>query len=204
MFKSERALYFPNLYGQTLLKTNKFQDTTPLLENKVSIVSIYSNQWAENQANSLVAQKNNPDLHDTVNENTDVAQFVKVNRETHGLKAWIIRRFLGGLRKQVGEENWGRYFLVTRDLERDINDAIGFLNNKVGYTYLVDGECKIRWACSGQANAEEKAGIVKGVKLLIREAQRRKEETEGISCKKQAEAERALLKNTEAAASVAA
>jgi hypothetical protein len=40
----------------------------------------------------------------------------------------------------------------------------------VGYTYLVDNECRIRWAGSANAQDEEKEGLAKGFQKLVYEA----------------------------------
>lgn len=176
VFKAERALYFPNLQGQTLLKDKKVRDTTPLFENKVSVISVFNTQWAENQANTFVSAKNNPALHDVVNNSGGVAQMVQINHEENWLKAMIVKFFMFSLRKQRGAENWGRYFLVRKGFAEEMRDAIGLLNSKVGYTYLLDGECKIRWAGSGDADLEEKEGLVKSVRRLVEEAKTNKKD----------------------------
>lgn len=77
---------------------------------------------------------------------------------------------MGGLRKQFGEENYGKYFLVRRGVTDLVRESIGLLNGKVGYTYLVDTECRIRWAASGASTPEELEGFTKGIQKLVREA----------------------------------
>ena len=169
LFKAERALYFPNLHGQTLLKDKKERDTTPVFEDRVSIVSVFSSAWAENQAATFVSEKQNPELHEVVKGSGGKAQMVQINIEENGLKAMIIRLFMPSLRKRLGVDNWSRYFLVRRGISDETRDAIGLLNSKVGYTYLLDGECKIRWAGSGPSEGDEKEGLVKGAQRLIEE-----------------------------------
>src|ERR1700712_410723 len=100
LFKGEKALYFPNFYGQTLLKDKLHRDTTPLLEDKVSVVSVYSSAWAENQAATFASQKNNPELHEVVKSSGGFAQMVQINVEENALKAMIVRLFMGSLRKR--------------------------------------------------------------------------------------------------------
>ena len=55
-----------------------------------------------------------------------------------------------------------------------MRDAMGLLNSKVGYTYLLDGACRIRWAGSGIAEGDEREGLVRGVRKLIEEAKGKK------------------------------
>lgn len=167
LFKSDKSLYFPNFHGKTLTKDKRLLDTTPVLEGKVSVVSIFSSAWAEGQAATFVSEKNNPELNEVVKSSGGAAQLVQINIEEDWLKAAIVRLFMPGLRKKLGFDNWGRYFLVVRGVTDDMRDTIGLLNSKVGYTYLLDKECRIRWAGSGRAEEDEKESLVKGVKRLL-------------------------------------
>src|SRR4051812_7930854 len=161
LFKAERSLFFPNFNGQTLIKDKMPRDTTPALENKVSVVSVFSSAWAENQAATFASEKTNPELHQVIQSSGGVAQMVQINIEENSLKHMLIRLFMPGLRMKYGTCNWGRYFVVKRGVSDDIRDAIGLLNSKVGYTYLLDGQCRIRWAGSGPAEGDEKECLVK-------------------------------------------
>jgi len=50
-----------------------------------------------------------------------------------------------------------------------MREAIGVGNSRVGYVYLVDGLCRVRWAGSGNAKGREKESLVKGVRKLAEE-----------------------------------
>ena len=125
--------------------------------------------WAETQARSFTASDANPALHDLLAGSAGRAQLVQVNVEEDMLKAWLIRLFTGSLRRRVGKENWDRYFLVRRGISDEIRESVGLLNSKVGYTYLVDHQCRIRWAGSGSADPGEKEGLVKGMQRILSE-----------------------------------
>lgn len=168
-FKGDLSLYFPNLYGQTLLKDKKPRDTTPVLTGKTSVVAVYSNLWAENQTNTFVDPKENPHLHELLNDSGGRGQLVRINMEDNWMKAALIGMFMGGLRKQLGEENWGKYFLVRNVPSDEIKEAIGLLNAKVGYVYLVDEHCRIRWAGSGNSEPHERQGLVAATRRLLTE-----------------------------------
>lgn len=99
----------------------------------------------------------------------DAAQHVRINVEPDNLKAWLIKLFIGGLRKSIGQENWDKYFIVRRGVSEEIREAIGVLNSKVGYVYLLDRDCRIRWAGSGYAEGHEKEGLAKGMLRLLEE-----------------------------------
>jgi ATPase complex subunit ATP10 len=170
LFKGDLSLWFPNLHGTTLLKSDRTpHDTTPTLAGKISVVSMFSGTWAEGQTKSFVGRESNPGLVMALEDNKDQAQLVRVNVEEDGLKAMFIRIFLGSLRKTIGEENWHRYFIVRRGVTDEVRESIGLLNSKVGYVYLLDTECRIRWAGSGYAEDHEKTGLIKGVLRLLEE-----------------------------------
>ena len=170
LFRGDLSLYFPNLYGQTLLKSDRSpRDTTPTLQGRISIVSMFSSMWGESQARSFASAESNPELEALLRQHPARAQHVWVNVEEDAMKAWIIRLFAGGLRRRVGEPNWHRYFVVRKGISEEIRESIGYLNSKVGYTYLLDGECRIRWAGSGPSEDHEREGLVKGVQRLLDE-----------------------------------
>ena len=51
-----------------------------------------------------------------------------------------------------------------------VKEAIGLVNDKGGYVYLVDGEGRIRWAGSAVAENKEKESMVRGLRRLVQEA----------------------------------
>lgn len=189
LFKAEMSLFFPNLFGRTLLKTDKEpRDTTPVLHGKASVVSVFSSQWAENQVNSFVSKEANPALHEVLAEEGGMAQMVSVHTENNAARAWIVKLFMGSLRRKLPEKDWNKYFFVRGGITDHIRESIGLLNAKVGYTYLVDQHCRIRWAGSGPSTAEERDGMAKGLRRLVREIQ--KESTMPSSAREQLPAKR--------------
>ncbi|KAI9775979.1 MAG: Mitochondrial ATPase complex subunit atp10 [Geoglossum umbratile] len=181
LFRADRALYFPNLHGKTLLSPRRSTDTTPVLQGKISVVGVFSSTWAERQVQTFVGETQNPELGVAIRESGGVAGRVDVNVEENALKAALIRLFMPSIRREIPRERHGRYFVVRRGISEEIRDAIGFLNGKVGYVYLLDGECRIRWAGSGRAGGEEKEGLVRGVRRLVDEWRRRREEGAVVS-----------------------
>ena len=57
--------------------------------------------------------------------------------------------------------------MVRRGVDDDVKMSVGMANGKVGYVYLLDGDCKIRWAGSGDAGEDERQGLVGCVRRLI-------------------------------------
>lgn len=172
LFKHDKSLYFPNLFGHTLLKdTSLARDTTPVLAGKATVVAVYSSLWARRQADSFMGKKENPALHEILDKNKGKAQLVHINVEdTSYLKYWIVRLLSGSIRKEVGKDNWDKYFLVRKGISDEIRESIGYLNAKVGYTYLVDGDWRIRWAGSGPAEPDERESLTRGLERLLDEA----------------------------------
>lgn len=103
-------------------------------------------------------------------------QKVEINVEPDWMKALIVRIFMGGIRKQRQEEDWQRYFLVRKGVSEEMREAMGMANSKVGYVYLVDWRCRIRWAGSADAEGSEKEGLVAGVQRLLDGWRREREE----------------------------
>jgi ATPase complex subunit ATP10 len=170
LFKAELSLFFPNLYGQTLLKTDQEpRDTTPVLTGSASVVSIFSSRWAEQQVKSFTSKESNLALHEAIAQSEGKAQLVDINYETNAGKAWLVKLFMSSLRRSIPEKDWNKYFLVRRGITDTIRESIGLLNSKVGYTYLVDQHCRIRWASSGSSEEAERDGLVKGLKRITEE-----------------------------------
>ncbi|ETS87029.1 hypothetical protein PFICI_00857 [Pestalotiopsis fici W106-1] len=169
-FKGDLSLWFPNLYGTTLSKTDKGpHDTTPILAGKITIVSVFSGQWAEGQVKSFVSPEDNPELQAVLKEHKGKAQHVRINIEEDGLKAFLIKLFTNSIRKTIPEEDWNKYFVVRKGVSDEVKEAIGMLNSKVGYVYLLDGECRLRWAGSGYSEGHERVGLVTGLMRLLDE-----------------------------------
>jgi ATPase complex subunit ATP10 len=200
VFRAEHALFFPNFYGKTLrkddVKINKHdgysglgRDTCLAMRGKVSVVSIVSNTWAVNQVNTFCSKTANPALHEVLADATDVAQMVEINREENMLKWWLLCLFRRNLRSQRSLEEQSRYFMVKRGVTELMKEALGLINDKTGYVYLVDQECRIRWAGSALAEPTEKESMVKGIKRLVQEARSPKLEKTNVQSLEEAVAD---------------
>ena len=143
------------------------QNTTPVLRGKISIVSLFSSLWAERQALSFVGPKQNPGLHELIKEADGLAQRVDINVEDNWLKVWLIRMFMWRTRRNVPREQHGRYFLVKKGFTENLREQIGMMNSKVGYVYLLDEECKIRWAGSSMAESKELDALNSGIQKMM-------------------------------------
>jgi ATPase complex subunit ATP10 len=179
LFRGEFSLWFPNFFGKTLFKETVRRgkdgygglgrDTCTAMEGKVSVVSILSNQWTQGQVDTFVSAKHNPELEKVLESSKDVAQRIYIQHEPNTLRWWLIQFFRGNLRRGKSMEEQKRYFMVRRGVTEEIKESIGLLNESVGYVYLVDQECRIRWAGNAIAEPAERESMVRGVKKLIEE-----------------------------------
>ena len=161
------------MYGITLASPRKPQNTTPVLRGKISVVNLFSSVWAERQVASFTGQNENPGLYEAIKVadkiQSQLVQTVDINLEDNLAKAWLVRMFMWRMRRQMPEEQHKRYFLVRKGVDEATKEAIGMMNSRVGYVYLLDENCRIRWAGSGPAEESELAGLNNGVRKLIEE-----------------------------------
>ena len=147
-------------------------------------MTVFSGMWAHKQTETF-----SPGGMDADAERTREGwQRVEINIEEARLRALILKASRGGLRKVIAEEAWERYFVVNKglhpggrwkapaDFPGGVREALGISNTKVGYVYLVDWECRIRWAGSGNATAAEAEALAKGVTKLVEDMRKEKEQ----------------------------
>ncbi|KAL4893960.1 ATP10 protein-domain-containing protein [Aspergillus ambiguus] len=172
LFKRDKALYFPNMYGITLASPKQPQNTTTTLRGRISVVNLFSSVWAESQVATFTGPQQNPGLYEafkSAGTDADAVQKVDINLEENAMKAWIVRMFMWRMRAKLPESQHGRYFLVRKGVTDGLKEAIGMMNSKVGYVYLLDENCRIRWAGSGPAEANELEALNNGVRKLLQE-----------------------------------
>lgn len=170
LFRADKALFFPNLQGTTLASSQKAQDTTPVLSGIVSVVSTYSGLWAERQTTTFVGD--NKELSKVLDDNADLIQKVDINIEENPLRAWLVKLFVPRLRKSCAAHRHPKYFMIRRGMTAELRTDIGIYNSQVGYVYLLDSNCRIRWAGSGPADHGERQSLVRGALKLVEEVKR--------------------------------
>ncbi|KAJ5379436.1 hypothetical protein N7509_012555 [Penicillium cosmopolitanum] len=169
LFRSDKALYFPNMRGTTLSSPKDPQDTTPVLEGKITIVNLFSSVWAEGQVATFTGAPLNPKLSEIIAAGGPLVQRVDINLEENRMKAWLVKSFMWRMRQKLPEAQHSRYFLVQKGFTELLKEAVGMMNSKVGYVYLVDDACRIRWAGSGPAEPVELETLNNGLQKLIAE-----------------------------------
>jgi mitochondrial ATPase complex subunit ATP10 len=140
------------------------------------VVNLFSSLWAENQVASFTGLDQNQTLQEILRSSRQngeyLAQKVDINLEQNRLKAWLVRMFMWRMRQKLPDQQHPRYFLVRRGMTDALKQAIGMANSKVGYVYLLDDACHIRWAGSGSAAPLEREALNHGLKKLIEEKRR--------------------------------
>ncbi|KAJ5152042.1 hypothetical protein N7492_010337 [Penicillium capsulatum] len=169
VFKSEFAGYFPNLQGLTLASRKEPKDTTTVLRGKISLVSLFSNRYADSHVETFLGTKNNPELANILEQEGQHAQRVYINVPDNRMLTWLVRMCMSSIQKSYPKEDHARYFLVRSGFNEQLKEAIGIMNKAVGYVYLVDADCRIRWAGSGNAQPEELENLNTALKRLIAE-----------------------------------
>ncbi|KAI5808810.1 ATP10 protein-domain-containing protein [Peziza echinospora] len=179
LFRSDKALWFPNLVGRTLVPPRKLEhDLTSkiCLGGKVNLVAVFSSLWGDMQSRSFTEH---PRVQALLNTHHNTFHRIDVNVEQNPLKAFLIHLFVGSLRKAVPQERHSRYFIVRRGVTGALRERMGMMNARVGYVYLLDEDARIRWAGSGPADEEEVEALVRGAQKLIGEVEKEKAERHG-------------------------
>ncbi|KAK9451839.1 ATP10 protein-domain-containing protein [Limtongia smithiae] len=163
-FRADRALYMPNFVGSTLSSGMRNEvGTTAALKGKVSVVKLYCSLSGEKQVATYFSS---PEKRD---HNGDGYQVVDITVPESFAKRWISKMFASQTRARVGPERYGLFFYARMPPQQQVSQAIGFSNKFSGYVYIVDAECKIRWAASGSASAEEAESLERCLKGVVAE-----------------------------------
>lgn len=155
--------------GITLAEPKDRQDTTTTLQGKISVVKLFSSVWAETQVGTFTGPAQNPPLAEILAKNQQFAQMVDINLEENRMRATLVKMFMWSMRRKLPVHQHSRYFLVQKGFTESLKEAVGMMNSKVGYVYLIDSECRIRWAGSGNAEPAEIETLNTGMQKLIAE-----------------------------------
>lgn len=161
--RAERSLYLPNITGITLVNKSDKASLTDVCRGNVSIVRLFSNTIADKQTLSYFPE-------DAFNIKENGFQVVHVNGVENYAKELLVRLAMSGIRKQFNDPlRWSRYIIARSSLTKEIRASLMAENVFGGYIYLVDRNCKIRWAACGEATPQERGNLWRYVKLLQNE-----------------------------------
>lgn len=164
-FRADKALYMPNIVGRTLASPDP-KPTTAVLSGKISVVRIFTSLTGENQTVSYFFEGEHPN---TAVE--DGFQIVDINIPDNFATEFLVKWHAGKIRTQIPNAagRHSRYFIARKGITKEMRDSIELVNKYSGYVYLVDKECKIRWAACGAATEAERNALWRFVAALQRE-----------------------------------
>ncbi|KAI9496036.1 ATPase assembly factor ATP10 [Zychaea mexicana] len=151
LIKADRAGYMPDFEGVNLNKQPVH--TTDLLAGKVSLMSFVYAKYGEAHVNSYVE----PFLKHF--KDNQKVQLVEVNVQENLMKQWLLKAFIPSIRKNLPEERKANYTLLLKDISRT-RKMLDMSNQYIGYVYLVDEKCRIRWTAHGNATEQEVANML--------------------------------------------
>ncbi|EIN08441.1 hypothetical protein PUNSTDRAFT_87856 [Punctularia strigosozonata HHB-11173 SS5] len=179
LIREDKALYFPDIAG-TALDSGQKVHTTALLTGKISVVAMLNTRMSEIHASAFADPSNALFLsHPSY-------QYVQINLQENLLKSLLVSLFLSSIRKTVPAHLHAGYMVSSQNMEY-LRDEMGMVNKHIGYVYLVDDKCRIRWAACGDAKEEETQGLVGCARALLTRMDREKAER---AEKKKAEAQK--------------
>ncbi|GAA99277.1 uncharacterized protein L969DRAFT_386747 [Mixia osmundae IAM 14324] len=150
LIRADKSLYFPNIQG-IALSTKGQRHTTDLLTDKVSLLAILSTQVSAEHVQTYVE----PVLEQFQAEPR--FQVVQINLQENKLKSFLVSMFLSTLRKATPEHLHDTYILSHQDMEY-LREPLGMMNKHLGYVYLIDDQCRIRWAAVDLASPTGRDG----------------------------------------------
>ncbi|KAI0918667.1 hypothetical protein AcV5_002594 [Taiwanofungus camphoratus] len=138
MIREDKALYFPDIAGTTL-NSEANVHTTTLCTGKVSVIAMLSTKISELQtANFISAAHSEYSSHPSY-------RYIQINLQENLLKSLLVSLFTSSIRKNIPQVLWDTYLVSSQNMEY-IRDDLGMSNRHVGYIYLVDEQCRVRWA----------------------------------------------------------
>lgn len=168
-FKREKSLYFPNFVGKTLSESTSALPgpaaTTAILKGNISLVRIFSNMTGEAQTASYFLDGETPE---TVVE--DGFQVVDINLPDNFATEFLVKWHAKKIRATLPDPaRHARYFISRKGVSKEMRQDLYMENKYSGYLYLVDDECKIRWAACGDASESERNALWRFVAALKKE-----------------------------------
>jgi len=147
MIREDKALYFPDISGSTLNSKSDVH-TTSLCTGKVSVIAMLSTRISELQTANFVTP-----THTEFSSHPSY-QFIQINLQENLLKSLLVSLFTSSIRKSVPQPLWGTYLVSSQNMDY-LRDDLGMTNRHVGYVFLVDEQCRVRWAGSADPMPEE-------------------------------------------------
>ncbi|KAI9303173.1 ATPase assembly factor ATP10 [Cunninghamella echinulata] len=151
LVQADKAGYMPDFEGSDVNK--KTIHTTDALLGKITLMSFVYAKYGETHVNSFI----DPFLAKF--KDTDAVQTFELNVQENILKQLVLKAFVSSIRKNLPVERKDKYAFLFKDIKKT-RKMLGMTNEYIGYVYLVDEDCKIRWTAHGNATEEEVANML--------------------------------------------
>ncbi|KAF9348572.1 Mitochondrial ATPase complex subunit atp10 [Mortierella sp. AD094] len=161
MISADKALYMPNIIG-TSLKTSEPIELVDIIRGKISLLAISGTRFGEEQIETFLAPflKRWP-----MGEGNSKVQLVELNIQENPLKAGLVRMMVPFVRKTIPEERHANYILHYKSIKH-LKDPLSMPNSYLGYVFLIDSNCKIRWGAHGKGTETEVKTLLDSVQRL--------------------------------------
>ncbi|KAG0205853.1 hypothetical protein BGX28_002588 [Mortierella sp. GBA30] len=169
MVNADKALYMPNIIG-TSLKTSEPTELVDILKGKISLVAISGTRFGEEQIETFMT----PFLKQwPMSTKGSKVQLVELNIQENPLKAGLVRMMVPFVKKTIPEERHENYILHYKSIKH-LKDPLSMQNSYLGYVFLVDSNCKIRWGAHGIGTEAEIKTLLDSVQRLSERGGRQK------------------------------
>ncbi|KAF9431238.1 Mitochondrial ATPase complex subunit atp10 [Podila epigama] len=161
MVNADKALYMPNIIG-TSLKTSEPIELVDVLRGKISLLAISGTRFGEEHVETYM----NPFLSKwPASTSNSKVQLVELNIQENPLKAGLVRMMVPFVKKSIPEERHANYILHYKSIKH-LRDPLSMQNSYLGYVFLIDSNCKIRWGAHGPASETEIKTLLDSVQRL--------------------------------------
>jgi len=159
MIREDKSLYFPNIMGTALDNSDK-KHTTDICTGRISVISMLSSKISEIHVAGFTTRTH------TRFSRHPLYTPISINLQENLLKSFIVTLFLSSIRKYVPKELQPTYLVSSQNMEY-VREDVGMVNKHVGYVYLVDEKCRIRWAGCADAKQEEARALETCTAVLL-------------------------------------
>ncbi|KAF9262298.1 hypothetical protein L218DRAFT_960433 [Marasmius fiardii PR-910] len=147
LIREDKALYLPDISGKCLADSSE-KHTTTMCFGRITLLSLLSTRISEFHSASFTQSTIQRFSHHPL------FQHIQINTQSNALKSFLVRLLTRSLRASIPVKQHPFYLLSSQNLEY-LREPMGIDNDRVGYVYLVDEDCKVRWAGCADATAEE-------------------------------------------------
>ena len=99
-------------------------------------------------------------------ESHPLYRYIQINHQENILKSFLVSLYISSIRKTVAVHRQPTFLVSNQNIDY-VREAMGLVNSKVGYVYLLDEKVRIRWAGCAQAMPEETRSLLSCTRVLL-------------------------------------